>query len=63
MRLISIVSPCYNEEGNVEILTEPATASHDVDVVNHTMAKEEAARLLARLPKVIIYLPETEQQP
>jgi glycosyltransferase involved in cell wall biosynthesis len=22
MKLISIVSPCYNEEGNVEILTE-----------------------------------------
>ncbi len=39
-----------------------ATASHNVDVVNDTMAKEEAARLLARPPKVIIYLPETEQQ-
>jgi hypothetical protein len=38
------------------------TASHNVDVVNDAMAKEEAARLLQNPPKVIIYLPETEEQ-
>jgi hypothetical protein len=38
------------------------TASHNVDVVNDTMAKQEAARLLQNPPKVIIYLPETEEQ-
>ena len=39
-----------------------ATASHNVDIVNDTMAEEEAERLLANPPKVIIYLPETEEQ-
>jgi hypothetical protein len=38
------------------------SASHNVDVVNDAMAKEEAARLLQNPPKVIIYLPETEEQ-
>jgi hypothetical protein len=38
------------------------TASHNVDVVNDAMAKEEAARLLQNPPKVLIYLPETEEQ-
>jgi hypothetical protein len=38
------------------------TASHNVDVVNDEMAKKEAARLLANPPKVIIYMPETEEQ-
>jgi hypothetical protein len=38
------------------------SASHNVDVVNDAMAKEEAARLLQNPPRVIIYLPETEEQ-
>jgi hypothetical protein len=38
------------------------TASHNVDVVNDAFAKEEAARLLANPPKVIIYLPKTEAE-
>ena len=38
------------------------TASHNTDVVNDAFAKEEAVRLLQNPPKVIIYLPETEQQ-
>jgi hypothetical protein len=38
------------------------TASHNVDVVNDAFAREEAARLLANPPKVIIYLPKTEAQ-
>ena len=38
------------------------TASHNVDVVNDALAKEEAARLLANPPKVIIYLPKTEAE-
>jgi hypothetical protein len=38
------------------------TASHNVDVVNDAIAKEEAARLLKNPPKVLIYLPETEEQ-
>ncbi len=38
------------------------TGSHNVDVVNDAMARSEAARLLANPPKVLIYLPETEQQ-
>lgn len=38
------------------------TASHNTDVVNDAFAKEEAARLLQNPPKVIIYLPETEEQ-
>jgi hypothetical protein len=38
------------------------TPSHNVDVVNDTMAKEEAARLLANPPKILIYLPKTEEQ-
>ncbi len=38
------------------------TPSHNVDVVNDAMAEEEAARLLANPPKVIIYLPKTEEQ-
>jgi len=38
------------------------TASHNVDVVNDALAKEEAARLLNNPPKVIIYLPKTEAQ-
>ena len=38
------------------------TASHNPDVVNDAFAKEEAVRLLENPPKVIIYLPKTEQQ-
>jgi Dolichyl-phosphate-mannose-protein mannosyltransferase len=38
------------------------TASHNVDVVNDALARQEAARLLQSPPKVIIYLPETEEQ-
>jgi hypothetical protein len=38
------------------------TASHNVDVVNDAFAKEEAARLLANPPKVLIYLPKTEAE-
>ena len=37
------------------------SASHNVDVVNDAFAREEAARLLQNPPKVIIYLPETEE--
>lgn len=38
------------------------TPSHNVDVVSDTFAESEAARLLANPPKVLIYLPETEEQ-
>jgi hypothetical protein len=38
------------------------TACHNTDVVNDAFAKEEAVRLLQNPPKVIIYLPKTEQQ-
>jgi hypothetical protein len=38
------------------------TASHNVDTVNDTMASEEAVTLLQNPPKVIIYLPKTEEQ-
>jgi hypothetical protein len=37
-------------------------ASHNVDVVNDAIAKEEAARLLKNQPKVLIYFPKTEEQ-
>jgi hypothetical protein len=38
------------------------TASHNVDVVNDAFATEEAERLLKNPPKVIVYLPKTEEQ-
>jgi hypothetical protein len=56
----------YPEMGLFYALTDrrwpTQSASHNVDVVNDVMAKEEAARLLQNPPKVIIYLPETEPQ-
>lgn len=56
----------YPEMSLFYILTDrkwpTQTASHNVDVVNDAMAAEEAARLLQNPPKVIIYLPETEEQ-
>ena len=35
-------------------------ASHNVDVVNDTFAAEEASRILARRPAVVIFLPLTD---
>ncbi len=56
----------YPEMGIFYALNErrfpTATGSHNVDVVNDTMARTEAQRLLANPPKVLIYLPETAEQ-
>jgi hypothetical protein len=56
----------YPEMGVLYALTErrfpTETGSHNTDVVNDALARSEALRLLANPPKVLIYLPETEQQ-
>jgi hypothetical protein len=56
----------YPEMGVFYPLTErrypTATGSHNIDVVNDALARSEAERLLASPPKVLIYLPETEEQ-
>lgn len=56
----------YPEMGLFYALTDrhwpTESGNHNVDVVNDAMAKQEATRLLASRPKVLIYLPETEAQ-
>lgn len=56
----------YPEIGLLYSLTDrnPPTfaGSHNMDVVNDAMAIEEAERLRASPPAVIVYTPETEQQ-
>jgi hypothetical protein len=56
----------FPEMGLFYALTErkypTETGSHNVDVVNDTLARAEAARLLANPPKVLIYVPQTEAQ-
>jgi hypothetical protein len=56
----------FPEMGLFYALTErrypTETGSHNVDVVNDALARSEAARLLANPPKVLIYVPQTEEQ-
>lgn len=56
----------YPEMSLLYTLTEtiPATisSSHNMDVVNDALARDEAARLLAAPPRVLVYYRETDEQ-